>query len=471
MDSSDCHKRIFIEFDTITYVVSARLASGIFFREMANYIFKHDIPVIKCDEIHREVFEILNTNDAIYKYLQHMNVTDLTASDRQLLYKRLQYTYDYFQVDLTKLHKAIDFQEQECYRLEVNKYIILVLNANPTLKITGINSIYCAQLFHEYIDRFDFRGTKITSKNKCQSLSSDIVLKYFNKRDIISNVLTINSAHPLSELLPYCTNANNRVALYSMSCHVNEILALANITGHFNDLAMNKHLTDSQCHGQLSSYVFDHYNESGDRFPHKYISDMIVEAGVFNEWSDISPEFLSLEIIKQNIHSINLRHLKYNINITDEFYDELKLYQARMLNTSNKITERFLTNHDILFNPCNSRLSNMFILSNANRINPESKELASWKITNEFAIELLQVLAADKKYKTISRLFNNLNINYNILEQYEHLVSNKQIPYINRYEYIAKNMHAIYLFECIPFRIYKENSLTILFDRIKPTYN
>lgn len=201
--------------------------------------------------------------------------------------------------------------------------------------------------------------------------------------------------------------------------------------------------------------------------------DVIVDAGVFDEWFDISAEFLPLEIVKQNIHNINLKYLEYNINIPDEFYDELKLelHHARMFNTSNKLTERFLIGHDILFNPCNSRLSNMFILSNAKRINSESKELASWKITNEFATWLLKVLAVNKKYKTINILFNNLNIKYYILKPYEQLISIKQMQYINRYEYIVKNMHMIHMFECIPFRIYKEHSLITLFDRIMPMYN
>lgn len=126
---SDRSKRLYIEFDTICYVVNNDLANSVFFREMANYISKYDIPVIKCDEIHREVFEILNIGGDVIYYFRYINVSDLNVNDRHELYKRLQYTHDYFQADISKLHKAIDFQEKECYRLEVNKYIMLVFNA------------------------------------------------------------------------------------------------------------------------------------------------------------------------------------------------------------------------------------------------------------------------------------------------------------------------------------------------------
>jgi hypothetical protein len=255
-----------------------------------------------------------------------------------------------------------------------------------------------------------------------------------------------------------------------MSYYIDKIHKLVFNSNYW--IISNKHLPASECK-RLYRYIFDYYNESGNRIPNKYISDLIIEAGEFDEWSDISPEFLPLEIIKQNINGINLRHLEYNKELTYEFYDELKLdiRSARLLNTSNKLTEKFLTSHKILFNPCNDLLSNEFILLNVKRINHQSKGFDRWKITNNFATELLLALADNKKCVTISKLFNNLDISYSVLEPYELLISHKSACRINRYEYIVKNMHIIYMFECIPFRVYKEHSLTILFDRIKPIYD
>lgn len=456
---------IYIEFDTITYLVNKSIHST-FFKEIATWLTSHNMRSFKCNNEHKEVFEVINYN-MLETYLANGKVVELSDEKRLAIYRKIKYSYDYFQIDCKILYDMFNAIEQASYELQANNYIISVLDQCANLKINGINLIFNTNLYNDYGHRFDFKSISVDADVRYKNLSIDTILKYSNARDMIKIILKIDCDYPVEKLIKYCTDSMSKHYLCQYSKDINTIKTLPFCTNY--DLVRNVHIDRWTCLDIYDS-LFKYYNK-GFRMPNKNIADIILQKKEFHLWRNISGEFLPVDIIYSYIDNINPMHLQYNTLLSDDFYDRIIITNnVSLMSSSNVLTEKFLHRHLIEFNPNNKRLSKEFIFVNVDRIN-WAGDYSNWDINDAFASAILERVHNNDLSNAVFALINNTNISYDLFKKYMHVLRINEFHEINRYEFINDNIHRIYEFQQIPLRIFQEYRLFTLFNCIKHTHD
>jgi hypothetical protein len=435
----------------------------------------------KCDDKHHDVFIAINNDEGIYKLVSGVYASNLTYDERLTTLKQLKQSFDYFDSSdaIDDYLGCIHVCEQDIYFDRVNKYVDTVMTEHKQLRINGVSAMFKEELCEKYRDRIDFSKYMFDEDHH---LSEEFIIKYFPK-DTVAQLLVNNSYYPIEKLAVFKSSLKTINVILSNTAYITAAHKYFNLS---DVVLSNRFITKAY----LKSYnnLLQYYNMH--LFPNKAASDLILDAAIeskdFSKWSNISVQYLPVEIIKQHANKLNFSRADRNKAITTDLLDELILMpkQISQLATSTKVSAWFIrkhlacgTNSKLKFNPKNKNLSLDFILSIANNIN--TKSLSMMTIDDMFAIQFCKT-CRNKKQASIA-FMSNENISYSVAKQLfdKHLGLNWangkltfiiKIALITRYEFIRDNMHVMYLFTRIPLQIYEEFKIVSLLERIYERY-
>jgi hypothetical protein len=429
-----------------------------------------------------DIFNALNNNQ-LSNLIE--NVYDKPSKRNRInMLRNILNGLDYFQYETTEFYQLINKHEQKLYEIEVNKYIISKLIEYPLLLIYP-NVLYSSEIYERFPNR----------------IVMDIFNQAFIKTMPISMLNHIHRGYPKGFYMlafdPYVditilsdTDTNLLIVRYSANMQL-----VDNVLTKHPDLLVssleNKYIDEEfieKHYIHILNYLqFIHLPNT--RCNYKKITNVLLRRGDFDQWSNISAEFLPLDFVTYYSHRLNFTYAHYNDEITTDVYDRIKFihHQYAQLSENDKLSESLIHNHDNMdFNINNKNLSDEFILAHANRILPSSIHMRP--MSSEFVIKLANAVVSFKKtginINVLVALMNKKNTDVNLIlnilikEMYPTLVYSPvgfkhidEFRDVCRFEFINKNMNLLHKFQVIPFSIYKKYNICTLFDRIKSTHD
>lgn len=435
----------------------------------------HDRVKIYLPIEYRDAFLAINTAK-INEYI----TAAYQSNDCLQLIRSLRLTHDYLHLDLTQMRKLIDAAELAKYKTAVLNYIEHALNTCG-YKLELMHEFLTEEFYTKYVDRIDFHKYKNAnyqlyyevSQYPIKNLPDSLAIANFPTSiwrfisNVPINVLQMETSNNGDDLDFMCEYAEDFVAIDIIS---NKRILDSNIIAknrHIPEWFVDKHLYElSNCIDRDTKNMY-----------------LIIKS------LEIYPERVARSCLRTKgmlVTTVNTWIDKFDLQLceghTDEFYNSLILKDDEFqdLEYCAELSMDFITknlNKMLYFNPDNRRLTRDFILKNANYITKVPHTLADWKISDQFANQLVgknaSLLRALEYNKWLTSefysrytynayditLFCNLTNAY-LLDMYWSQCIHRIVGKIHgNYHTCNKYIHQLEVFGAIPLQLYIDRNI------------